>query len=151
VPAVTGAFLSVDRAWFEKLGGFTEDYIFGHYEDADLCLKSLRAGTPAWLHDIRMWHLEGKGSRRLPQHEGGSLVNRWHFSRTWLPTIVPDLMGKTPQHRLLRTSVDAPAAQVKQRTAKTAVAAASPAASPAVSAALTPPPVRVRAINRRAR
>ena len=25
VPAVTGAFISVDRAWFEKLGGFTED------------------------------------------------------------------------------------------------------------------------------
>ena len=85
VPAVTGAFMSIDRAWFEKLGGFTEDYVFGHYEDADLCLKSLLAGTPAWLHDIRMWHLEGKGSRRLPQHEGGSLFNRWHFSRTWLP------------------------------------------------------------------
>ena len=42
VPAVTGAFMSIDRAWFEKLGGFTEDYVFGHYEDADLCLKSLR-------------------------------------------------------------------------------------------------------------
>jgi GT2 family glycosyltransferase len=101
VPAVTGAFLSIDRAWYEKLGGFTDDYIFGHYEDADLCLKSLHAGTPAWLHDIRMLHLEGKGSRRLPQHEGGSLVNRWNFSRIWIPKIVPDVLGRTPQHRLL--------------------------------------------------
>ena len=107
VPAVTGAFMSIDRAWFEKLGGFTEDYVFGHYEDADLCLKSLLAGTPAWLHDIGMWHLEGKGSRRLPQHEGGSLLNRWHFSRTWLPKIVPDVVGRTPQHRLLQIEAQA--------------------------------------------
>ncbi len=113
VPAVTGAFMSVDRAWFEKLGGFTEDYVFGHYEDADLCLKSLLAGTPAWLHDIGMWHLEGKGSRRLPQHEGGSLLNRWHFSRTWLPKIVPDVVGRTPQHRLLQTGATAQEATAK--------------------------------------
>ena len=62
VPAVTGAFMSVDRGWFEKLGGFTEDYVFGHYEDADLCLKSIQAGAVPWIHDIRLWHLEGQGS-----------------------------------------------------------------------------------------
>jgi hypothetical protein len=109
VPAVSGAFLSVDRAWFEKLGGFSEDYVFGAYEDADLCLKSLLAGTPAWMHDNRMWHLEGRGAQRVPQHEGGALVNRWHFARTWTSTIVPDLLGRTPRHRLLRPSGDAPA------------------------------------------
>ena len=81
VPAITGAFVSVERSWFERLGGFTEDYVFGHYEDADLCLKSLDAGVPAWLQDIRFWHLEGKGSVRRPVHEGGSIVNRWHFTR----------------------------------------------------------------------
>jgi len=100
LPAVTGAFISMDRAWFEKLGGFNEDYIFGHYEDADLCLKSLQAGTPAWLHDLRMWHLEGKGSHKQPQHEGGSLLNRWLFCRTWESAIVPDLLGRTPAHPL---------------------------------------------------
>jgi GT2 family glycosyltransferase len=103
VPAVSGAFLSVDRGWFEKLGGFTEDYIFGHYEDADLCLKSLRAGTPAWMHNIRMWHLGGRVSQLVPQHAGGALVNRWHFARTWTPTIVPELLGRTPAHPLLQT------------------------------------------------
>lgn len=102
VPAVSGAFISADRAWFEQLGGFTEDYVFGHYEDADLCLKSLQQGTPAWLHDIRMWHLEGKGSTRLPQHEGGSTLNRWLFSRTWETFLAPDLLGKTPAHPLLQ-------------------------------------------------
>lgn len=110
VPAVTGAFISVDRPWFEKLGGFTEDYIFGHYEDADLCLKSLQAGTPAWLHDLRMWHLEGKGSQKQPQHEGGSLLNRWLFCRTWESAIVPDLLGRNPAHPLLQSRAPGPAA-----------------------------------------
>jgi GT2 family glycosyltransferase len=101
VPAVTGAFISVDRGWFERLEGFTEDYVFGHYEDADLCLKSLRQGAPAWLHDIKMWHLEGKGSTRLPPHEGGSVVNRWLFLKTWLPTLKAGLLGPIPAHPLL--------------------------------------------------
>ena len=39
VPAVTGAFISLSRSWFETLGGFSLDYVFGHYEDADLCLR----------------------------------------------------------------------------------------------------------------
>jgi len=60
VPAITGAFMSLDRTWFEELGGFTEEFIFGHYEDADLCLKSIEKGVAPWLHDIRLWHLEGK-------------------------------------------------------------------------------------------
>jgi GT2 family glycosyltransferase len=98
VPAVTGAFISSERAWFERLGGFTEDFVFGHYEDADLCLKSLEHGVPAWLHDIRLWHLEGKGSTRLPPHEGGSAVNRWLFSRHWGDFVSRDLLGPTPTH-----------------------------------------------------
>lgn len=101
VPATTGALISADRAWFERLGGFTEDYVFGHYEDADLCLKSLQHGVPAWLHDIRFWHLEGKGSVRRPAHEGGTLVNRWHFTRTWGQLIEASLSGRTPPHPLL--------------------------------------------------
>ncbi len=102
VPAVTGAFISADRQWFETLGGFTEDYVFGHYEDADLCLKSLQQGTPAWMHDLRMWHLEGKGSTIAAAAKAAWLVNRWHFSRTWAPVIVPDLVGRLPAHPLLQ-------------------------------------------------
>jgi len=101
VPAVTGAFISSDRAWFEQLGGFTEDFVFGHYEDADLCLKSLEAGTAPWLHDIRLWHFEGKGSTRLPPHEGGSAVNRWLFSQRWNATVARNLNGPAPTHPLI--------------------------------------------------
>ena len=96
VPAVTGAFIATDRAWFERIGGFSEAYVFGHYEDADLCMKCWQQGGQVWLHDIAFWHLEGKGSTRMPAHEGGSMINRWHFTRTWLPTIQDGLLGHAP-------------------------------------------------------
>jgi GT2 family glycosyltransferase len=98
VPAVTGAFMSLDKTWFETLGGFTPDYVFGHYEDADLCLKSIEAGRLPWLQDVRLWHLEGKGSTRQPQHEGGSAVNRWLFTKSWGGFVRQELMGPEPAH-----------------------------------------------------
>lgn len=99
VPAVSGAFMSVERSWFEKIGGFSEDFVFGHYEDADLCLKSWQAGGEVWMHDLPLWHLEGKGSVRRIHHEGGSLVNRWHFTKTWLDLVSREFRGPSP-HRL---------------------------------------------------
>src|SRR5207244_3739964 len=94
------------------IGGFSDEYVLGHYEDADLCLKSLENGSPAWMHDVKLWHLEGKGSaRRQAAHEGASIVNRWLFNRRWAETIVPDMLGQSPRHPLLRseTPVTAPA------------------------------------------
>ncbi len=117
VTGVTGAFISVDRNWFESLGGFSETYIYGHYEDADLCLKSLRQGTPSWVHPIAMWHLEGKGSTRLPHHAGGSLVNRWLFTRTWESFVTPDLIGRTPAG-LARYAEPLPVSAAKAAAAK---------------------------------
>ena len=96
VPAVTGAFISADRAWFEKIGGFSEEYVFGHYEDADLGLKSWREGGQVWMHDLPLWHLEGKGSTRRPAHDGGSIINRWHFTRTWLAAVQDGWGGPDP-------------------------------------------------------
>jgi GT2 family glycosyltransferase len=96
VPAITGAFFSVDRSWFEELGGFSEDFVFGHYEDADFCLRSIEKGVAPWLQDIRMWHLEGKGSNRQLAHEGGSIINRWLFTHTWTHVIEDGLKGPAP-------------------------------------------------------
>jgi GT2 family glycosyltransferase len=102
VPAVTGAFISTRRDWFERLEGFSEEYIFGHYEDADLCLKSLEAGRVPWLHDAKLWHLEGKGSTRQAQHEGGSVVNRWLFTKHWQELVEAALSGPAPAHPAFR-------------------------------------------------
>ena len=94
--------MSIERWWFEQLGGFTEDFVFGHYEDADLCLKSIGKGVAPWLQDIRMWHLEGKGSTRAAPHDGGSIVNRWLFSQTWMSAIEAGLKGPQPDHALMQ-------------------------------------------------
>lgn len=101
VPAVTGAFMSLARAWYEKLGGFTEDYVMGHYEDADLCLKSLSAGVVPWIQDVRFWHMEGKGSPRQPIHEGAASINRTIFTERWESLIDEGLEGPHPRHPLL--------------------------------------------------
>ncbi len=116
VPAITGAFISIDRTWFENLGGFSEDFIFGHYEDADLCLKSIERGAVPWLHDIRMWHLEGKGSTRQPAHDGGLTVNRWLFTERWLQIIEDHLQGPTPSHPALQPHAAVTPAATPSRT-----------------------------------
>jgi GT2 family glycosyltransferase len=96
VPAVTGAFISLERGWFERLGGFSPNYIFGHYEDVDLCLRSLEAGTPAWVHDLPFWHLESRGSTQERAHIGGRLVNRWLMTSTWGELVTRELNGRNP-------------------------------------------------------
>ena len=105
VPAVTGAFMSVERDWFESLGGFSPEYIYGQYEDADICLKSFSAGKPAWIHCLPFVHLEGKGSVYRPAQAAGFLVNRWHFTKVWGEIVMASIHGPespaflTPAHR----------------------------------------------------
>jgi len=61
VPAVTGACLVTTRSLFESVGGFTEDYVVGDYEDSDLCLKiTMTERKIAYLSDIELYHLERK-------------------------------------------------------------------------------------------
>ncbi|UVF20410.1 glycosyltransferase [Microvirga terrae] len=61
VPAVTGACLVTTRALFESVGGFTEDYVVGDYEDSDLCLKiTMTERKIAYAPDIELYHLERK-------------------------------------------------------------------------------------------
>lgn len=59
VPAVTGACLAMERALFERIGGWSLDYIMGDFEDSDLCFMAMKCGKKvALLHDIVMTHLE---------------------------------------------------------------------------------------------
>lgn len=61
VPAVTGACLVLPRDLFEKVGGFTHDYVIGDYEDSDLCLKITMAERKiAYVPEVELYHLERK-------------------------------------------------------------------------------------------
>ncbi len=94
VAGVPAAFLSVDRAWFEALGGFTGQYSAAVYEDIDLCLRSLQRGVPAWVHPLPMWHLRRLPPLRREPPKGGTIFNHWRLHRQWDTTIVPDLLGR---------------------------------------------------------
>lgn len=95
VPAVTGACVVMRRALFEAVGGFTEDYVIGDYEDSDLCLKVRARG-----HDIRyvpdavLYHLERKSMSASPDHARGtaSAYNAWLHAQRW-DAAMADLMA----------------------------------------------------------
>ena len=61
VPAVTGACLMVERALYDEVGGLSEGYIQGGYEDSDLCLKLIEAGRDNWyIAAAELYHLEAQ-------------------------------------------------------------------------------------------
>lgn len=82
VPAITGAVMAFEKPMFEKLGGFSTRYIYGHYEDADLSLRWNASNGPVCVHpQIRLVHLEGQGSRaRGEEYRGASMANRYFFT-----------------------------------------------------------------------
>jgi hypothetical protein len=96
VAGVPAAFLSVDRAWFETLGGFARHYSRAAYEDIDLGLRSLRRGVPAWVHPLPFWYLQRRGPPRPEPSKGGTVLNNWLLHRQWGEMIVPNLLGQTP-------------------------------------------------------
>ena len=81
IPAITGALMAFQRQAFEAMGGFSTDYLFGHYEDADLCLRWAEAGGRVEVDPrLRLVHLEGQGSKtKRPHFHGASIVNRYVF------------------------------------------------------------------------
>ena len=90
VPAVTGACLLMRRDVYDAVGGFTEDYIIGDYEDSDLCLKARAIGF-----DIRyepaaeLYHLERQSIEQHPGYSRGvaSEYNCWLHGKRWAADI----------------------------------------------------------------
>jgi len=96
VPAITGALMAFRKPCFEKLGGFSTRYIYGHYEDADLSLRWADAHGPVIVDPgLRLVHLEGQGSRaRGEQYRGAAMTNRYLFSLRHADILQP--RGKAP-------------------------------------------------------
>lgn len=79
----SGACLLVERAAFERLGGFDEAYAPGYYEDADLCLRLAESGLSTVLEPAaRVTHLQyASGSearaRTLVKRNRRTFLARW--------------------------------------------------------------------------
>lgn len=86
VPGVTGACLVTSRDIYESVGGFTEDYIIGDYEDSDLCLKIRRAGFEiGYEPSACLYHFERQSIRRSQDYMRGvaSQYNSWLHTQRW--------------------------------------------------------------------
>lgn len=86
VPAVTGAAMLVRRDLFERVGGFSEDYVIGDYEDSDLCLKLRQAGYDIrYLPAVEMFHYERQSIRLHGGYarSAASLYNQHLHAARW--------------------------------------------------------------------
>ncbi|MCX5577475.1 glycosyltransferase [Kaistia terrae] len=96
VPAVTGACLVMLRETFSAIGGFSEDYVIGDYEDSDICLKIREAGqSVAYEPGVALYHLERRSMRRNGDYMRGiaSRYNSWLHTQRW-DGVIGTLMDK---------------------------------------------------------
>ncbi|MBX9751303.1 MAG: glycosyltransferase [Roseococcus sp.] len=87
VPAVTGACLMIARELYDGLGGLSEDYVIGDFEDADLCHRVIEAGRRVWYApDVTLIHFERQSLVRLGSSEWRytlTLCNMMLHARRW--------------------------------------------------------------------
>jgi GT2 family glycosyltransferase len=99
VPAVTAACLVVDRALFSELGGMSEDYVIGDFEDSDLCLRAQERGWNVYYTpEVELFHLERQSMRLIGDGEAGwrqnlTLYNMWKHSRRW-GALIPAVLDR---------------------------------------------------------
>lgn len=99
VPAVTGACLITPRELFEQVGGFTQDYVIGDYEDSDLCLKIRALGNAiAYVPEAELYHLERRSIRQSADYMRGaaSRYNSWLHARRWGDAMAELMSPETP-------------------------------------------------------
>ncbi len=84
VPATTGALISCNRQTIERLHGLSVDFIYAHYEDADLCFRLQESGSKVRLvNDALFYHLEGVSKHTSPIGAFCADINRYRFTEKW--------------------------------------------------------------------
>jgi GT2 family glycosyltransferase len=81
----SGSLLAVDRDTFMGVGGFSTDYLFGHFEDLDLGVRLRREGIVTHIiRKVTMYHAEGAGSE-VPEVIAATVprLNRLIFTLNW--------------------------------------------------------------------
>jgi len=96
VPGVTGACLLMSRGLFRTIGGFSEDYVIGDFEDSDLCLRIRAEGCEiVYEPRVELYHLERRSISRHTGYTRGvaSLYNGWLHAGRWSDAMA-DLMRR---------------------------------------------------------
>jgi GT2 family glycosyltransferase len=72
----------VERALYRELGGFSDTYVEGGYEDSDFCIRLLEAGRRNWyVADVELFHLEAQSYRT--EFRVADVYNRWLQTHRW--------------------------------------------------------------------
>ena len=80
--AVTGACLLIKRSIFEKIGGYDSTFDL-FYGDADLCLKTIKAGFHViYTPFARLLH-EGSTTIKKNSTTFFAIENHFHFIKKW--------------------------------------------------------------------
>jgi GT2 family glycosyltransferase len=91
VAAVTAACVLIEAALYRELGGFSEDYIIGDFEDSDLCLRASLAGRRNYVAlDTELYHLERQSQNRVGDAEWRTnltVYNCWLHNGRWADVI----------------------------------------------------------------
>jgi GT2 family glycosyltransferase len=88
---VTAACALIETALYRQLGGLSEDYVIGDFEDSDLCHRARAAGRVNRVAlDVCLYHLERQsqalgGDARW--RAGVTLYNCWLHNRRWAAAI----------------------------------------------------------------
>ncbi len=86
-PAVTGACMLLEKNKYLEVGGFSENYVLGDFEDSDLCLKLREKGYEIYYSTKpEFYHLERQSqslfSNQLWKHKI-TLFNCWQHTKRW--------------------------------------------------------------------
>lgn len=83
---VSGAALMIRRALWERVGGFSEEFAPGYFEDTDLAMKVQETGhSVLYVPQSVVYHFEGQTGGTSPASGAKSFqeVNRPKFRRKW--------------------------------------------------------------------
>jgi len=88
VEAVTGACLAISKKLYLSVGGFSEEFIIGDFEDSDLCLRMWSSGKRVYyLPSVELYHLERQSQSLLPEGDSWrwqlTVFNSWIQHRKW--------------------------------------------------------------------
>jgi GT2 family glycosyltransferase len=100
VEAVTGACLVMSASLYRKLGGLSEEFVFGDFEDSELCLRARDAGKRIYYApQVELYHLERQSQSLLPDGDSWrwqiTVYNSWLQHRRWSADI-DELKGSPP-------------------------------------------------------
>lgn len=97
VDAVTAACALLDAGLYRRLGGFSEDYIIGDFEDSDLCLRVLMAGRRNYVAlDVELYHLERQSQEMIGDavwRRNLTVYNCWLQNQRWSDVIEQTASG----------------------------------------------------------